>query len=83
MSRQQMLARKTLEKAVEDLIVYVFTYDSDTFFAKGRNLKKPEATRIVAKLVEKITDQVDGIILDELLEEVRYKKFDEKYRKAE
>ena len=62
---------QTLNEATEKLIHYVKTYQSDTFDADASALTRGEAKRIVAELIGQIEDQLDGVRLTALLDEIR------------
>jgi len=56
----------------KELVDSIMEYESDTFFAKGAGLKRSEARKMAARLIDIMMDQwVDGCILDELLDEIR------------
>ena len=62
---------QTLNESTEKLIHYVKTYQSDTFDADASALTRGEAKRIVAELIGQIEDQLDGVRLTALLDEIR------------
>jgi hypothetical protein len=56
----------------ELLIKEIKEYDSDTFFAKGCDLRDKEAIKLADKCIEWfINNRLDGVMLDHFLDELR------------
>lgn len=63
-----------LKTAIDKIVCDILEYESDTFTAYGNKVTGAEARAIAAKLIESrivLGENVDGVSLDALLEEVR------------
>jgi hypothetical protein len=57
--------------AATELRDYVASYESDTFSASSSKLTRAEASVVVARLIDSMTAEVDGIRLANILASVR------------
>lgn len=55
----------------DSLVKNIMKWESDTFFAKGLNLTKEEATKLAEKFIEWGFDRLCGAKLDSWLYDIR------------
>jgi hypothetical protein len=60
------------KQCCDELLKTIKEYDSDTFFAKGCDLTDEEAHELAGRCIHHFIDkQLDGVLLDEILAEIR------------
>lgn len=69
------ILKRTMSMTFTQLEEYIQTYCSDTFGAESSEITPAETTQVAEALIqEMVTHHVDGVILDQLLYDIREDK---------